>query len=197
MSEHHEIRTRLTTLPGVRDVCVSSFPERVSVVVDPTTTQDLVSEAIRSLLRAEALGDPSVEVTVGARPDRRSRFDSLDTFQPAPGRLGARVVLEWDGKLVHGEAEGERNQLAEVRICASAALRAVEAIAGGKATFNLIGVKELIVFDHNMVVVLILSPEVPDQRLIGTAFVSDNRCTAAALATLNATNRILSRFLTD
>jgi hypothetical protein len=144
---------------------------------------------------------PEVTITFGdmneQRSERRSRFDSLTTFEPGPGRFAARVKLEWDGEMLEGVSEGDRNQFAELRICASATLRAVERIADGNATFNVIGVKELQVFDHNLVVVLILSPQLPEQRLIGTAFITKDRRTAAALAALNATNRIVGRFISE
>jgi hypothetical protein len=192
------VRARLASLPGVQDADLSHFPESVAVTVDPGRTVDLAREAVRLVVSRETGADPEVRVDLSPRsalPSRRSRFDSLQTSVPEPGRLAARVLLEWQGELLEGEAEGEYNPGGELRVCASAALRAIERTISGAASFALIGVKELQVFDHNLVVVLIHSSEVDDGYLIGMSIIVQDRRHAAALAALNATNRVVGRFV--
>ncbi len=129
------------------------------------------------------------------RPERRSRFDKIDVTHPERGRVAARVTLEWDGRSWEGHAEGVMNPAAELRVCAAAALRAVEGIVDQRANFSVIGVKEVRVFDHDLVVVLVHSPELTESRFIGMAMITEDRQRAAAMAALNATNRVVGRFI--
>jgi hypothetical protein len=127
--------------------------------------------------------------------DRRSKFVSLEVTKPGVGLVGARVVLEWNRQQVTGEAEGEWNRANELRVSASAALKALEKIVEKKLDLVLVGVKELLVFDHNLVVVLVTSPQFPDRPLIGTSIDTGDRVRSAALAALNATNRVVGKFV--
>lgn len=198
MLDEGEVRSRLEGIPGVREVGLSDFPDAVSIVVDREGATALIGEVVRSMLRCETGVDPVVAVTMEkgeARPERRSRFEALSVTRSGPGQISAKVVLEWSRRQWEGVAEGEFNAASELRVSAAAALRAVAAILDDAVSFTLLGVKELRVFDHNMVVVLVSLPDSRDQRLIGTSIIAGDRREAAVLAVLNATNRIVGRFV--
>jgi hypothetical protein len=195
-----DIEALLAGLPGVRNVDLGAYPESISVDVDAGAHLQLTRQALR-LLVADDPGspeDPCVDVTLTGsaqpRSQRRARFDSITVDYPARDRVMARVDLDWAGNRCVGTAEGLMNAASELKVCASATLRAIEKVVGEQATFNVIGVKEVPVFDHMLVVVLVQSPQL-DDRLLGLAIITEDRRRAAALATLNATNRVIGRFL--
>lgn len=195
----NELERRIADFPGVQGADLSGYPAAISVTVDPIATGDLMRELLRATLRSEFGVDPQVTVSAAGTPihpvDRRSRFESIRVSRPEPGRFEARVELEWDGRIWEGTAEGVWNPASELRVCALAALRAVEKIIEKAATFSVVGAKELQVFDHSMVVLLVHSHQLPDPRLIGTGLIGDDRLRAAAIAALNATNRVVGRFV--
>jgi hypothetical protein len=194
-----ELERGLAALPGVREVDLSRYPAGVSLTVDPAATAELARETVRSVLKGTADVEPEVTIVLDeapeSRPERRSRFDRIEVSSPERGRVEARVTLEWDGKVWEGVAEGVQNPASELRVCASATLRAVERIADQRASFSVIGVKELRVFDHDLVVVLVHSAQLDESRFIGIAMITEDRQRAAAMAALNATNRVVGRFL--
>lgn len=199
ISPAERVRERLTRLPGVRGVDVSRFPDRISLRCDTGATRELTSEIVRSLLRAETGLEPEVNIdfaqSQSSRALRRSRFDSLTISTPEPGRVAVRTVLEWNRQQYEGVSEEEANPAGELRACAIATIRAVEKFAAGRATFTLVGAKELHVFDHDLVAVLLNSPDLPDRRLIGTSIIVEDRRRAAAFAVLNATNRVVGSIM--
>ncbi|MEX2570276.1 MAG: hypothetical protein WD737_03155 [Gemmatimonadota bacterium] len=123
------------------------------------------------------------------RGGQRARFESIRVITPEPGRVSAEVVLEWNRERFTGKGEGETSVVGSLRASASAAMSALELALGGEGDFSLVGVKELHVFDHDLVAVLLLSQRLPERRLIGISVIGDDRHRAAALAVLNATNR--------
>ncbi len=188
--------------PGVREVDFSALPVSISLSLEPRAQLEFARLGVLSLLsEVGGLGPgPNVEISATApalpRKMRRSRFDSLTLAYPGRDRIAARVALEWEGEIVEGRADGERNAVNELRVAAAATLRAVERMIDDRASFNVMGVKELTVFDHHLVVVLVRSPEI-DDRLIGIVVVDGDRSRAAAMAALNATNRVVGRFVDD
>ncbi|MEX2583629.1 MAG: hypothetical protein WD766_10160 [Gemmatimonadota bacterium] len=126
-----------------------------------------------------------------AWPGTRVRFDSLQVDKSEPGRVGVRVSLDWNRQRHEGEASGESGFVGELRASAMATVRTLGKVVGDDEAFSLVGVKEIHVFDHDIVAVLLNSPRLPERRLIGLAIVGDDRPRAAALAVLNATNRAL------
>jgi hypothetical protein len=125
----------------------------------------------------------------------RVRFGTLDVATPEAGRMRVTVSLDWRDETFSGEAEGETGPGSEMRVSATAAIRALESVVSPSASFHLIGVKELRVFDHDLVAVLLHSPQLPEHRLLGTAMISNDRRRAAVLAVLSATNRAMGNFL--
>lgn len=124
----------------------------------------------------------------------RLRFAEFTMERLASGRCQARVVLEWpeSGEFV-GECEGLASQAGELRCAAQACVFALSKAVRGEIRFELLGVKAVRAFDANVVIVSLAIPtQAETQRLVGcylTADVDPSR--GAALAVLNATNRIL------
>ena len=126
-------------------------------------------------------------------PDRL-KFAEFTLDRLASGRCRARVVLSWqDSEEFDGESEGLASQAGELRCAAEACVISLTKAVKGELRFELLGVKAVRAFDAN---VIIVSLAVPDQnqthRLVGCYLTEDQDPTkGAALAVLNATNRIL------
>lgn len=129
--------------------------------------------------------------------DGRLRFEDFG-FQRLPnGRCRAKVVLTWaDGRRFEGGSDGVTSQTGELRCCAAAAVHALERAVEPTLKFELLGVKAVRAFDATVVIVS-LSARAPDgaTRLVGSALTEVDPPRGAALAVLNATNRLLGNFL--
>lgn len=192
-----KLRQRLPTISGVRAVDLSGYPDRIAITCDLEGVRGLTAEAVRRIVSEETGAEPEVEVDFSAAGSRakRARFESIAVSQPQAGVIRAIATLEWQRQKVTGESEGEPSLAGELRACAIATMRAVEKVAEDKVSFTLIGAKEVHVFDHDLVAVLIQSPELPDHRMIGTSIISEDRRRSAALAVLSATNRAIGNFI--
>jgi hypothetical protein len=179
--------------PGVQEVDFDRYPDAVTLRCDVSGARALAIEAVNTILQSEAGVTAEVEVDLTeSQPSharRRVIFDSLRVAAPEPGRISARAMLVWNDAVYDGQGYGEANPAGELRASAIATIRALESVLRDEATFNLVGVKELRVFDHDFVAVLLNSPRFPDRRLIGISIIGEDRTRAAALAVLNATNR--------
>src|SRR5947199_6778727 len=124
------------------------------------------------------------------------RFEDYSIERLANGRCRAKVVLTWaDGRQFVGEAEGVISQAGELRCCAEATVRALERIVQPKMGFELVGVKAVRAFDAVVVIVsLSARQESRSSRLVGAYLAEADPPRGAALAVLNATNRILGNF---
>jgi hypothetical protein len=189
------VAARLASLQGVRDVDVSDLPDSVSVRLDIPGLRALSESAIRGILSTELGLDTDVRAeVVGLLPataGTRARFESLQLAVEEPGRVTARVTLDWNGTRHVGEASAEASPAGELRASAAATIDTLEQVIGDSSVFSLIGIKELYVFDHHVVAVLLYSPRLPSRRLIGLSIISQDRQTSAVIAVLNATNRAL------
>jgi hypothetical protein len=126
-------------------------------------------------------------------PDR-VRFADFTMDRLPNGRCRCKVVLTWhDEQEFLGEAEGLGSQAGELRCAAEACVTALTKAVHGEVKFELLGVKAVRAFDANVVIVsLALPTESPGQRLVGCYLTADvDPARGAALAVLNATNRIL------
>jgi hypothetical protein len=194
-----EVRAEIEALRGVRRVVLDGPPWRMLLVCEAGAEGLRAERAARAALR-RAGGDPGrVELEVGflAPPPAtgRVRFERLDLQRPRAGVAAATAELEWEGKIVAARVEGEGGPAGELRLCASATLRALEAVLDGELSFELIGAKALRVFDHEAVAVLARSPELPGRTLVGVVLAPGDPGEAAALAVLDATNRLLGTYL--
>lgn len=131
----------------------------------------------------------------GRRPDRqRLRFEGSTRRTAPDGRCRITVRLEWCGRALEGEAEGLDTHHGRVRAAAEAALAAALAAAWRRVHLALLGVKSVRAFDGWVVVVRLnaLLGERP-LKLLGAASCEEEVEVerAAALAVLDATNRVL------
>jgi len=129
----------------------------------------------------------------------RLRFQEFEFKRLPSGRCRARVVLSWaDGRQFGGESEGVISQAGELRCCAEATVRALERVVQPQMGFELLGVKAVRAFDSTVVIVsLAVHGEGPGggQRVVGSYLTENDTARGAALAVLNATNRILGNRL--
>lgn len=127
----------------------------------------------------------------------RLRFEHFEVDSFPDGRCRVEVLLEWKGEVFHGEAEGTQTLQGEIRAGARAALGAAAAATDPRLTMQLMGVKAIRAFDAWVVIVSIRGRgEGSDYSLIGANACPDSETTrGAALAVLDATNRILKRYV--
>ncbi|MEX0979854.1 MAG: hypothetical protein WDZ89_02100 [Gemmatimonadota bacterium] len=114
------------------------------------------------------------------------------------------MTLKWsDGAQYSGEAEGTETQQGRLRLGALACLRAAEAATGGGLVLELRGVKSVRAFDASVVIVSVRGRSADERyELLGSATSPDIEAEAArgsvrgaALAILDATNRVLGKFV--
>jgi hypothetical protein len=133
------------------------------------------------------------------QPERqRLRFEEVLHKSQPDGRCRVGVRLEWCGRIVQASAEGVETQHGRVRAAAVATLEAALDGAGKRVDFELVGVKAFRAFDGWVVVVrLNAETEAKSYRLLGSASCEDDEALlrAAAHAVLDATNRLLARFI--
>lgn len=122
----------------------------------------------------------------------RLRFVAFTLDRLPSGECRARVTLAWpDGPRFEGEARGLTSQAGELRCAAQAALHAL-AQAVREPAFELVGVKTLRAFDATVVIVSLGSPGLTESpRIVGSYLTEGDAPRGAALAVLNATNRLL------
>jgi hypothetical protein len=128
--------------------------------------------------------------------DERLRFHEFG-FQRLPnGRCRAKVILTWsDGRRFEGSSDGVSSQTGELRCCAVAAVNALEQAVQPRLTFELLGVKTVRAFDATVVIVSLSARGEATLRLVGSCLTETDPPRGAALAVLNATNRLLGNYL--
>ena len=125
----------------------------------------------------------------------RLRFGSF-TFQRSPaGRVVAQVELEHEGRQFVGRAEGQSSPVGDLRLGAEAAMQAVEQFSQGGLGLELMGVKLVRAFDANVVIVSCTQRTARGTRLVGCYLADRDAVRGAALAVMNATNRVLGNYL--
>ena len=140
-----------------------------------------------------------MDAPVEERPfSERLRFQDFGFERLPNGRCHARVVLSWsDGREFVGEAEGMISEQGELRCAAEACVRALERVVRPKLGFEIVGVKAVRAFDALVVIVsLTARTETSVSRLVGSYLAEKNPTQGAALAVLNATNRMLGNYYT-
>jgi hypothetical protein len=127
----------------------------------------------------------------------RLRFAEFVLDRLPNGRCRAKVGLTWrDSETFTGESEGLASQAGELRCAAQACVQALGQAVQGGMVFELLGVKAVRAFDATVVIVsLATNAEGSDQRVVGSVLTELDPARAAALAVLNATNRILGNRL--
>lgn len=126
----------------------------------------------------------------------RLRFVDFRLDRLPSGECRARVTLAWpdgEGPRYQGEARGLTSQAGELRCAAQAALAAL-AQAVRDPSFELVGVKAVRAFDATVVIVSLGLPGHSEgPRVVGSYLAEGDVPRGAALAVLNATNRLLAK----
>jgi hypothetical protein len=128
----------------------------------------------------------------------RLRFQVFAFERLPDGRCKARVQLSWiDGREFVGENEGMTSQAGELRCSALAAVQALERAVHDGVQLELLGVKAVRAFDATVVIVsLSVQSDGTAWRMVGSYLTETDPPRAAALAVLNATNRVLGNYVT-
>jgi hypothetical protein len=127
----------------------------------------------------------------------RLRFSEF-VFRRAPdGRCTAEVELEWvEGAKVRGKSTGQSSAAGDLRVAADAALRAIEIFSDNALQFEILGVKAIRAFDASVIIVsIVVKRGEGPKKLLGACLVEDDPVRGAAVAVLNATNRVLGNFI--
>ncbi|HEX5004457.1 MAG TPA: hypothetical protein VFV65_04035 [Gemmatimonadales bacterium] len=130
----------------------------------------------------------------------RLRFAEFRLDRLPSGRCSAAVVLtSHTGARYEGEAQGLASQAGELRCAAQACITALTQSVEGQLSFECLGVKAIRAFDATVVIVsLATQGEGAPKRVVGSVLTEDDPTRAAALAVLNATNRLLGhRYFVD
>jgi hypothetical protein len=141
---------------------------------------------------------PSETPTILALNPRRERLRFADfSFTRTPsGQCSAEVSLEWDSGMYVGRSIGQSSPLGDFRVAAEACLRALEDFAKGAMHFELLGIKHVRAFDSNLLIVSVsLREESQLTRLVGCYLAETDTRRGAAMAVLNATNRVLGNYI--
>ena len=191
------LRAKLEALAGVERVVVDETTPTVWIHCEPDSSPDLLRSSIDAAIAAAGLEPDSVSVQLvtdlAAR--RRVKFAGLERIVERDGHVRIRVNLEWGGEKKSGEAVGENGDLIELRTCAAAALSALEQVIGEELGIKLVGVKQVKAFDAELMVVALYRSNGTPTRLVGSVSVGTDARRAAAVAVLNALNRVLGNYL--
>lgn len=143
------------------------------------------------------MADQPFEIVTAPRSRERLKFLDFEFEKLPDGQCRSRVVLEMHaGKQFVGEATGIGSVTGELRVAAQAATIALQDAVGTKLNFELIGVKAIRAFDAVVVIVsLSCHNGVPATRLVGSCLSETEVQRGAALAVLNATNRLLGNIV--
>jgi hypothetical protein len=129
--------------------------------------------------------------------EERLRFAEFNLDRLPNGRCRARVCLTWrNTEKFTGESEGLSSQSGELRCAAQACVNALEDAVRGSLHFELFGVKAVRAFDSTVIIVsLATRTDNSGHRIVGSYLTEEDTARGAALAVLNATNRILGNQL--
>lgn len=133
------------------------------------------------------MSDPTA---VAPKKRERLRFASFACHRSPAGRTRVEVELEFRGKRFSGTVEGSSSAVADLRIAADAAARALQAYLAEGPKVDLVGVKLVRGFDADVAIVSVRYGSQPGQ-LVGCCLADRDPVRAAALAVLNATNRLI------
>lgn len=130
----------------------------------------------------------------------RVRLESAERNVARDGHDTVVVALEWDDVHHKGEAVGVHTRQGELRTSAHATLKAMRSVLGENGpSLGLIGIKAVRAFDGWVVIVSIELQEDPAStrlRLLGACTSEQGDLIhSAAVATLDALNRVLERYI--
>ena len=141
---------------------------------------------------------PAGETVAVSNNSQRERLKFADfSFTRAPsGQCASEVALEWDDRIFSGRAIGQSSPLGDFRVAAEAALNALQDFAKDAMHFELLGIKHVRAFDSNLLIVSVSLREGSETtRLVGCYLAETDTRRGAAMAVLNATNRVLGNYM--
>jgi len=190
----------LEALPGVERAYFDPRHRQICLLSRPGWSADqLRADALRTVAAEVGEAADAIPIEVVSRLDpagrQRVRFDGIDVEERPDRRIHVRVRLEWDGRTCEGEAEGEPGETIELRTAIAAGLQAIERITGRSLGLRLVGVKRVRAFDAELMVVSLYRAGSPPEKLVGAVLAGDDAHRAAAIALLNALNRLLGNYL--
>jgi hypothetical protein len=138
-----------------------------------------------------------MEAPIGDAPSgQRLRFNDFLFQRLASGRCRSKVVLSGaDGRQFVGEADGVTSETGALRCSAHACVQALARAVQPELDFEVLGVKAVRAFDATVVIVSLSARQAEKaSRLVGSYLTETDAPRGAALAVLNATNRLLGNF---
>lgn len=191
------LRAKLEALAGVERAVVDETSGTVLIHCEADCAPSLLNPEIDRVIAESGVeikpGNINLLTDLAAR--RRVKFAGVERIVERDKRVRIRIALEWSGNISHGEAVGENGDLIELRTSAAAALSALEGVLGEELHIKLVGVKQLKAFDAELMVVALYRGGDLPQRLVGSVSAGNDPRRAAAIAVLNALNRVLGNYL--
>ncbi len=129
---------------------------------------------------------------------KRVRFKDFKLRDSPRGNCEAEVLLGFDsGEETVGRSQGVNSQTGILRCSAEAAILALdELVKEHGISLDLLGVKSIKAFDSVVVIVSLTSNmDNKVQRLVGSCIIQEDAPRGAALAVLNATNRLVGNMI--
>ncbi len=128
---------------------------------------------------------------------RRIKFENFEIDQDPGSRCTSRVVLEWDpGDAYMGTAAGEDSLRGHLRSGAEATAHALQLASGGTVELDVLAIKAIEGFDTVLVIVAMKSEAAEiSERLSGSCLMNGEPPKSAAMAVLDATNRLYGHAL--
>lgn len=187
-----QLRAELAALAGVENALVDDATGDIWLILRPDGESHHIEPKAR-----EIAGTRTVHVAV--RPERRDRqrvrFVEIRRRDLADQQAEISVVLEWAGREYTGTATGDSRGPLELRTAALASLDAVGAIVPGEIQLRLAGVKQVRAFDEDLIIVSLYRPGAEPRNLVGVVVTGSEPRRSAAVAVLNALNRLLGNYL--
>lgn len=123
---------------------------------------------------------------------RRIKLENFEIDSLHSSRCTGRVVLEWDpGDAYMGSASGEDSVRGHLRCGAEATAQALQLASGGSVDLDVLAIKAIKGFDTVLAIVAMRSEAAEiDERLSGSCLINGHAHRSAAMAVLDATNRL-------
>lgn len=190
------LRAKLEAIEGIERVVVDETTSTVMLHCSPDANSTSLHKQIEKAIKASGVDASSlnVELLTDLAARRRVKFANIERLVDH-NEVRIRVTLEWSGETTIGEAKGESGDLIELRTAAAAALHALEQMLHEDLHIKLVGVKQVKAFDAELMVVALYRGGDSPQRLVGSVSAAGDPRRAAAVAVLNALNRILGNYL--
>jgi hypothetical protein len=192
------LRAKLAALAGVEHTLLDEATLNIFMHCEPDCTASVLRKNVHATLCELGIEPESATLhfltDLAAR--QRVKFIGVERVNERDGNVRMRVTLGWNGELKQGSAVNEAGELIELRTAAAAALDALEQVRGESLGIKLVGVKQLRAFDVELMVVALYRNGTTPQRFVGAVPVGGDTRRAAAVAVLNALNRILGNYLT-